>query len=412
MEYALTLENNRCIQVNFKNILWMFIIFAYCTNLLNLGVYLPLAFFPYTFIYLMKSRFGKGFWLITLFLVSFSILYSIIVYNYGFATKGLVLMYLIYPITLFILGYKLVEGDHKYKKTNRWIFLIVASFTFFGFSSLIQTIQTFGSMENASSALGGRIVISIWGGNTITATGLNTSLSFGLALLPVIFLTFKNNAYSKMKILIILCFGASAYSVTQLGNRTGLIIIVACFITVFLFSMKVSARKIINFVLLLTLTIITKVLFDSNFLSIRYAWEGTLLHARFQDMELSEDPRIITWKKVFIGILDNPLGGRQTEIQLNYAHNLWLDTGYDAGIVPFLLLCIFTLLSLISLLRFVKAKHPVIIKGIFIALYTTSFITFFVEPIIQGWFTFFCIFCLILGITHRLNFDNKKKLET
>src|SRR5699024_256622 len=104
--------------------------------------------------------------------------------------------------------------------------------------------------------------------------------------------------------------------------------------------------------------------------------------------------------EVIKGLIAHPMGGRETDISLSYAHNLWFDVAYDAGVVPFILLLFFSLLSYLSLVKLSLLDHPSFIKVLFICIYTGFFVIFMTEPIMASTERFyFVIFCLISGIT-------------
>jgi hypothetical protein len=404
LEVALSRDLKGGIPFKSREILWSLVIVLYCINFLNVGIYIPFLLLPHLLIYVFKNRFSKVFFGTLSLLTLFSIVFTVSNYHYGFIENKVVLaIRLFYPVCLFILGYKLINKDFDYQKTYRYLFLIIISFTMFGFLSLMNTIFTFGNIQVASEVLKGRMVISIWGDQLISATGLNTFLSIGLFLLPIIFLTDSTLKHIKaVKIISIICFVASVYCVFQLGNRTGLGIIVASFIVITLYK-KPNVIRFVKWTCFTFLLLFFRILFDQNFLGMRQAWENTFMYSRFHENDLTEDPRYEAWNSAFWGLFEHPLGGRKTEIPLSYAHNMWLDVGYDSGILPFVLLIAFTLLSMLSLITFIKVKRPMILRCLIIGLYTAFFITFAAEPILQGWFTYFTIFCFILGIIQRLN---------
>jgi hypothetical protein len=362
------------------------------------------------FIFIFKNRYEKLFWVFFLILMSFSFVYGIFSYFYGYATIGITLMYVTYPIILFVIGYK-ITGHDSYIKTFRYIFIIIVFSTLFGFGSVLKTISTYGSMESAISVFGRRSALNIWTGELISATVMNMRLSFGLALLPLIILIKdKSTKYSKsIKLISFVCFITAIYSAIQLGNRTSLVISAMSMITVFLFSRKINLKKILNFFVLILVFFIGKWLYTINLFGIAYKWKTSTLGYRFQTVNTIDDPRITAWRESFYGIFENPLGGKKTNLGLDFAHNLWLDVGYEVGIIPFILLLILTILSLISLRKFLRSNHPVMLKSLIISLYTAFFITFLLEPVIQAWFTYFNLYCFILGIIQRLNFENKNR---
>jgi hypothetical protein len=390
-----------------KTFFWCLMLIVYGTNFLNIGIYTPIFLLPYIFIYVMKNRLTKNFFVSSSTLFLFSILYSGILFMYGFIDyPSQPVMFLVFPLILIVMGYKLVDSENNYQKAYTYIFLVIFSLSLFGFLSVIKTINKFG-VESISL---GRTVISIWNDSLITATGLNTFLSFGLILLPILFISFKGVRHGRMmKLLCAICFFTSIYSTIVLGNRTGLGIVAISILTIFLFSKKHVAKKYLNMMLGLIFLFIFRILFNQNFLGIRYEWESTLLSSRLNGQNLSEDPRLLSWNAAFKGLFDYPMGGRETPLPLSFAHNMWLDVGYDAGLLPFIVLIIFTVFSFGSLMFFIKSNHPILLKSLLVGIFTAFYITFMVEPIFQGWFTHFTLYCFMVGLVQRLNFEYKKK---
>ena len=127
---------------------------------------------------------------------------------------------------------------------------------------------------------------------------------------------------------------------------------------------------------------------------------GSTLVARFSDLGLFSDARFYAWRAALNGLLRYPLGGRQADIGLNYAHNLWLDVGYVAGIIPFLLLVIFSWLLARSLGYLLRDRQtPDALKNFLIGIYVSVHLAFFVEPVLEGAFVSFSMFCFITGVT-------------
>ena len=393
-----------------KDYIVVILLALYCTNFMSIGNYLPYLLIPYLFMYLLKNKFSRNFVITLSALLTFSILYSLTMYLYGFITIGTVIRYVVYPVGIYVFGYDLVKGDLFYKKTLVYLFAVILSFVTFGFLSLVKTLSLYGDMVTASQILGGRVVLNMWGSDVIAATLLNVSSSLGLSLCTIIFISEKHLPYRRMiKLLSFVCLVASTYAVLQLGNRTGLLIIVGSFIATSLFTRKFGPKKVVTFLLMFLVLLVLKNLFDNNFLGIKNDWESSFLFSRFNDGSLLDDPRIMAWKAAFFGMFEYPLGGKQTDLHLNYAHNLWLDVGYNAGILPFLFLLLFTVISFISLFTFRNRNHPVMLKCLFISLYTAFGITFFVEPIIEGHYIYFTVFVFITGIVQRLNYDFKQR---
>lgn len=404
MNRTIEIRNTGGIFFNKKDYMWVGLLFAYCINLLDIGWYAPLIFSPFLIAYLLKGKFSYSFITPLLLLICFNILYALFLYEYHYNTFTSIIGKVLYPIYFFVIGYMVVKGDeqNQYKKTYGYLLTLIISNVLFGVLCLIKTISLYGNMEIARF-MAGRVVINIWGSNPIAATILNMSLAFGLSLLHSIFLSHKNIRHGKLiKLTVILSFIASVYCVVQLGNRTGILIIVCSYVVAFLLANK-TGRRFGSVLFMIILGFFIKFLYNMNIFGIESAIKNTYFYARFLEQSLTEDPRISAWSIAFQGIFENPLGGKETKLPLISAHNMWLDVGYEAGIFPFLLLVVFTVVSIKTLVVFINLNHPIMLKSIIIGLYTSFFITFFMEPVLMGGVFYFTMFCFVFGIIVRLN---------
>jgi hypothetical protein len=106
------------------------------------------------------------------------------------------------------------------------------------------------------------------------------------------------------------------------------------------------------------------------------------------------------WAKSFEYIVERPLGWSVEDF--GYSHNLWLDTARAGTVIALVFLLLFTLLSfkrIFTLLR--KTEIDIVFKNQCLVYYLAFMLQFFVEPIIDGSFELFALFCLFLGIIKR-----------
>lgn len=409
MEVVVNQKSSLKTGISYKKYFWIIVISAFCMNVMDVGLYIPFLFIPLMFIQLIQKRFSYMF--ITVFVSLFSsfLLYASFLYMYKFIAIGTFIRYILFPIIMLTLGYSLVKNDIGYKKTYRYLFTVIFSFTAFGFLSFTKTILSYGSLDRVTQSFGGRYVINVWNSGIISATVVNMVLAFGLSLISTIFISSKVMPNGKKsKLLLFICFLISTYIAIQLANRTSLLIILVCFITTVLFSDRLTIKKIRNVFFILFITGVSISFFNGNVLGIRNYWYSTTLANRFEQNQLTSDPRVLAWKNGFFGLFQYPFGGRKTFLGgLSYAHNMWLDIGVDTGALPFLLMVLFTLLSLIVVIKFIKSDNQLLLKSIIVGLFVSFNLTFFVEPVIQASFTYFNIYCFIIGMVLRLNLDRK-----
>lgn len=395
-----------------KYYIWLIILVAYSSNILGYGKFIPILLIPYCLMYLFNERFSKTFMITLFILLSFTVSYSIMLLHYGYFTIPTVLGRLIFPIILFIIGNKLSKNDIHDKKTTGYLISITVASALYGFLSLIKSMIMYGNIDVMIKELEGRFVINLWNNGLTVATGLNSYLSLGLSLLPLFFLgsnnsnNFKANSF-KIYIFCFIAFSSSFYTMLSLGNRTGFLIVLISFIIVILFVDKFNMKKVFRLLIISLLTMLSYIIYSINTLGIKENLQNSFIYNRFISGSIMQDPRTDAWKTTLFGIFKSPLGGRETDIKINFAHNLWLDVGYDAGIIPFSLIVLFTLVSLYSLIVFIKSETTTLLKGLVLALYTAFFITFMVEPILQGLIIYFTLFCFVLGVIQQKNHEKR-----
>lgn len=402
------MKSFRSYNFKFRDITCILVLFLYLSRFPYIGDYSPIIMLPLVVIYVLENRFSKLSFNLFFTLLLFCIVYGSLLIYYGYGSLGANIGKMIYPICFLLLGYILVEKDINFNKTHSYIFVIVFTMSIFGFLSVKNALAIYGNIESVIFSIG-RSALSVWDDSLISATILNMNFSLALSLASLILLPFREVKQGKLiKGIYIICLLLSIYSISVLGNRTGVVIIVLSFMFSILFSSKLSVRKVANLLGYLFLFLILLFLYDLNVFNVKSNLENSILYNRF-DGNVMDNPRFTAWEKSLKGVFENPLGGKQTNIPLNYAHNMWLDVGYEGGFLPFLLLLIFTLISIVPLFVFINRNdNPKILKRMFIGFYTAFFITFTVEPVMQGGFVYFSIYSFMVGIIQRLNIDYKK----
>lgn len=122
--------------------------------------------------------------------------------------------------------------------------------------------------------------------------------------------------------------------------------------------------------------------------------------ARFDEEGLSTG-RYQVWGEVLSQLFAFPLGGRAFPISENFAHNLWLDVGYDAGPAPFLLLLAFHAAHAPAALAVVR-RHPSLnTRLVTVAALAAFGLTAMAEPVLVMSVPHFALGLLLLGGLRR-----------
>lgn len=119
-----------------------------------------------------------------------------------------------------------------------------------------------------------------------------------------------------------------------------------------------------------------------------------------------ETSRYEVWLAVINQMWDFPWGGRSMYlVGESYAHNIWLDQLYDAGILPMLLLLIFHLVQIPIMIKFFRLKLPIIVH-VFVLCTLIAFAAAFLQaPVIQANYVYFAMSCFFFGSVARFTHD-------
>ena len=249
-----------------------------------------------------------------------------------------------------------------------------------------------------------RNTIDIWTGVGRSATLQATMLTMLMGSSFYSLVDLKNKLH-KLIITIFIILSLS-YNLI-LGTRTLIIVSVVSFIVSCITFIILNRRNIFlvlkNGKTLLIVIIVIFLVFISNFMGIREKIENTKLLRRINkpySTEEADENRVQTLFLAFNSILEHPMGGNNERIgELKYAHNMWLDVGKQAGIIPFVLLSVFTIISLWNVIKIFKnEKFSNEFKVFLAGIYSAVLLNMAVEPIMQGEPLFFIMFCMIIGM--------------
>jgi O-antigen ligase len=260
-----------------------------------------------------------------------------------------------------------------------------------------------------------RDVPNIWTGETEPATNTAGKLLMNMCIPSLLLINWrifsKNNWFSISAVLI---FILSITTILRLGSRTHLGIII--FTLFFAIIYKIVKKGVLKNILLIgaLFIILNFSLFylslnaDSDFLS-AYA---DRMDSRSHGVSTAGG-RSWKWEKSAEYIFTKPIGWQIDDIGLS--HNLWLDTARVSGILGFFLLALFTIKTTIAsfkkILQKYSNKESYNLEGLLLIYILAFNLLFFVEPIMEGYFSCFTMFCFIAGIqSNRINqYNNAAK---
>ncbi len=350
-----------------------------------------------------KGRFLKKNLDFNLFLIiTFSIIYGLFyALNPEFGLQ-FILIYAVFPPTFYVLGKYLCD-----KVTNDRV--LFKSLFFLGFllsfSALVSVLLNI--MEGGFGQIG-RSVPLLWGEGLISATIMGSFFTLNMCI-PALLVVRQVKISLALRIFMWLVFVLSLMCILRIGTRTQIVICLFALLSslIFIVPRQSLKKNIVIFSVFIggIFLIIQNVQFDlgSDWLS---AFADRMENNNGADIA-SGGGRTSRWAKSFENLFKKPLGWDVEEF--GHSHNMWLDVLRASGVIPFILLLIFTIRSVFQIKRITKVNNEMLSFFNQIRVYTLAlFLLFMVEPIFEGMFATFLIFCLLMGIVSK--FESKHQL--
>jgi hypothetical protein len=359
-------------------------------NLFNVAIYFCYLLVPIIIIISRKrvKILDHNFFVILVF----SVLYSVIILIYNIPV-GVALFagYLLFPPIFYYLG-KYIVGRYPSYATIYFLFFFIGTvFSIMPFLANLRSILINGFMQERNLTL-------FWmeKDQVASATGIGSYFAINMALFPLIFVKKESDPEKKLLLFSVLLFAIGAISILNMSNRTGLLITMASTFFLIFIPQKNNARSLFIISLFLGAIIIIYIVDAFNF---RSWFEFSRYFERLTNTSLQEeDSRYLIWKANFFKLLHNPLGYVNPDSATIYAHNMWLDVGRVAGIIPVIPLLVFTFSAVVAVAKIVLNRQFSVFFRVLIAGFGIAFFsTFFLEPVIEGMFTMFLLFCFYFG---------------
>ncbi len=255
-------------------------------------------------------------------------------------------------------------------------------------------------LTNSQSAY--RNTIDIWTGESLSATGQACLAIIAVGVFLYVLFSFeKHNMIYKILsvigLIIILLYNL------VLGGRALLLILSTEFVIAFIWSLihsKNNNKKVKLTLLLLLIFIAFALVYSFDIYGLRTMILGSNLSQRFETSSFLSDSRIYFKLEYLKHMLEYPFGGGHIFNAVGqYAHELYLDVYSDAGIIPFILVIIFIIVSVVRIVLYSKTENiPAETRLLMLLSNVSILITFWMEPIMVGMPWMFCIFCFYQGI--------------
>lgn len=294
------------------------------------------------------------------------------------------------PALLYLAGKRITS---KYSSSDiRIFFLFFIAFSF----SIVPIVSILFQIIQDGMSVGNRSMYLLWDKNVdIAATGLGSYFTINMGTFALINIKKKTKLQKRINFGIILLFILSLVCVVRLGNRTQLAIALISFILAFYinFYRQSTLRNILMICFVGIAAYYIYNLFNIN---------STLLNFyqdRLNDSEYgisSAGGRSERWIGSFNAIFTDPSGWEFA--RFGYAHNLWLDVARVSGIIPLLIILLFTISSIKIVFRtFRLLKDDLFLRTYIFCTFLSIILVFNVEPVLDGLYLLFLFFCLFVG---------------
>ena len=307
------------------------------------------------------------------------------------------------PLILYLTG-KYVSSNYSSKQV--WVFFIF--FISFSFSivpliSILDQILKNGFME------GTRSMYLLWDpSNELNATGLAGYFVLNMPFIGLINIK-KNSVFEKrIYYACLLLFALSLICILRLGSRTQLVIAFFSLAISYILNFKKQSKKNNIIVICVLVLACGVVLYNLN----KFSAAFTFYEDRVNDDTAGINTlggRTDRWIASISSIITDPFGWDLK--RFGYSHNLWLDVARAAGIIPLIFLILYTFSSIKLFFKSLKMlKDDIFIRTFIIIIFCSFILQFTVEPIIDGMYLLFLLFCTFVGFLSGIN-KNKKRIS-
>jgi len=359
-----------------------------CMTLSVLNINLSYFVFPMLIImgYVLRNKLvikvevfnNYAFFLLLLFGFFYALEYGISITSFR--------IYFITPLLVYMAGWFSVDGAGE-KYETEVLKLIAAMIAGFALHGLLNALSNSGSSRN--------MIEDVFYGKLLSATcasAINTTICSLLTCL--IFMVRKRI----VKVLGFLCLIIALWYASILGSRTQIIITVAVFAVTFLLYVKEEShnRTIIRTLGIMLLVVgVVSVIYYFDIFSVRTTVENSNLYMRFVVSQKDSDSlRIERFIEGITTVFKEPFGVPGAK----YYHNFWLDVGRLAGVIPFMCILAYSIVTTIHVLKMFRAKQlPQLFRFTILSVYMGLMMNLFVEPAMEGMFDIVMSYVFING---------------
>jgi O-antigen ligase len=338
-------------------------------------------------------------------LLFFSVAYAAFYTQHPEFTVQASVFYLIFPITFFLLGKYFVEKSKSVQELYLLLLMVGFLFSFTPFVSVTLNLIQGGFIQLE------RNVPMFWDKKIVSTTLMASFFTFNMCILPLLVVQVsQRKKFSKVQLLV--AFGVFIVSLLctfRLGSRTQAAIAMILLVFALLYVIPNQSYKN-NFRLFIVILILGAIVYKFVPLNLDADYFSVLGNRLEQsDNTGTAGGRTQRWALSLPNLISKPLGWSIDEF--GYSHNLWLDVAQVTGILPFCLLIVFSARNFLNLKKLVRNKTiDLPFRTIILTFTVATNIVFFVEPIMQGAFSLFVIYCFMQGVLNKYLHYEKRQI--
>lgn len=304
---------------------------------------------------------------------------------------SIVIFYLLYPFIMYECGIYISRRIKNIKSLVLIVFGLILCYASWSiFNNLYDFLETGAIVNPMRTFADDDIDIE----HFIPATHHNSMLAMAIGGLGFIFFKTIGAFQHKMKFFIIILSLIALFASIHLLNRSAVVIAAASLLTGYFWS-GVTPKKILFTLLYLVIVIVILLIIFKDNIFVQTILDG------FSSRELNETgsaetggDRFGRWLEAPYWILTHPLGskGLYYKGEVVMAHNTWLDTGIDSGIIAIFIIILMTAKFIKAIFVFVRRKNiPSFIRGYMVLITVSLALQFSVEPILQSFHQLFYV---------------------
>lgn len=344
----------------------------------------------------LVTTIDTNFFLVLIFSICYATFY---IFNLELGTQ-FILIYAFFPACFYLIGKSFNKKDLDTAQIFKLLFI---SGLFFSLPAMLSVLT---SIYNQGFVVIKRDVPLIWGGDVIPATNMAAYFVLNMSIPAFLVANFKKFKIP-LNVFMVLIFVLSIVCVLRLGSRTQLSIFFITFLSSILYLIRRQSIKqniILFSILFLIFNVFLSYVSFSKDSDIMSAFAGRMESKKYG--AATAGGRTERWAKSIINLWEKPLGWPVEEF--GFSHNLWFDIARVGGTLSFILLLIFTIKNAIRIKQAINlVSKNVLLNTVFICYGLSFYLLFFVEPIFDGYFPLFVLYCFFLGVIAQYIINNK-----